>query len=117
VHELSISSAIVDTVVRHADGRPVTAVQVRAGRLRQVVPASLHFYFEIVSRETLCDGARLDLDVVPAALHCRLCAHEWEIDMPDFRCPRCQSADVIVDSGEELEVTSIEVEEVVPCTA
>lgn len=117
MHELSVSSAIVDTVVRHADGRRVTAVQVRLGRLRQVVPSSLAFYFELVSRETVCDGARLDQEVVPAALRCDGCAHAWEIDMPHFRCPECGSADVTVETGEELEVASIEVEEVEACTA
>jgi hydrogenase nickel incorporation protein HypA/HybF len=111
VHELSVSSAIVDTVVRHAAGRRVTAVEVRLGRLRQVVPTSLAFYFELVSRETVCEGARLDQEVVPARLRCEQCAHEWEIDMPHFRCPECESADVTVESGEELEVASIEVEE------
>jgi hydrogenase nickel incorporation protein HypA/HybF len=116
VHELSISSAIVDTVVRHAEGRPVTTVRVRLGRLRQVVPSSLAFYFELVSRETVCEGARLDQEVVPAALRCAVCAHTWEIDVPLFRCPQCGCTDVTVTSGEELEVESIEVEEAGVCT-
>jgi hydrogenase nickel incorporation protein HypA/HybF len=116
VHELSVSSAIVDTVVRHAEGRRVTAVHVRLGRLRQVVPSSLAFYFELVSRDTVCDGAELDQEVVPAALRCQDCAHAWEIDMPFFRCVRCGSADVTVESGEELEVASIDVEEASRCT-
>jgi hydrogenase nickel incorporation protein HypA/HybF len=116
MHELSVSSAIVDTVVRHAEGRRVTAVRVRLGRLRQVVPSSLAFYFELVSRETVCEGARLEQEVVPAALRCDGCERGWEIDMPDFRCPTCGSGAVTVVSGEELEVASIEVEEASECT-
>ncbi len=117
MHELSVSSAIVDTAVRHAEGRRVTAVHVRLGRLRQVVPSSLAFYFDLVTRETVCEGARLDQEVVPAALACDDCGHAWEIDVPFFRCPRCASADVTVVTGEELEVVSIDVEEVSACTA
>ena len=112
MHELSIGSAIVDTAVRHAAGRKVTHVAVRIGRLRQVVPASLSFCFGLVARETVCEGAELQLEVVPARLHCGACGHDWEIDVPAFRCPRCESADARVVSGEELEVESIEVEEV-----
>jgi hydrogenase nickel incorporation protein HypA/HybF len=111
MHELSVSSAIVDTVVRHAAGRRVTAVHVRLGHLRQVVPASLAFYFELVSRETVCEGAALHQEVVPARLRCARCGETCEIDMPLFRCGSCGSADVTVASGEELEVESIEVEE------
>jgi hydrogenase nickel incorporation protein HypA/HybF len=116
MHELSISSAIVDTAVRHADGRRVTAVRVRLGHLRQVVPSSLAFYFDLVARETVCEGARLEQEVVPARLSCRGCGHGWAIELPHFRCPECGSGDVAVESGEELEVESIEVEEASACT-
>jgi hydrogenase nickel incorporation protein HypA/HybF len=118
VHELSISSAILDTALRHADGRRVTAVQLRVGALRQVVPDSLELYFEIVSRDTPCEGARLELELVAARLACEPCAREWEVQLPAFRCPTCGGADVKVVAGSELEVESIEVnepEEVAQC--
>jgi hydrogenase nickel incorporation protein HypA/HybF len=118
VHELSLSSAIVNTVVKHAAGRPVTVVSMRIGRLRQVIPDTLEFYFGFVSRGTVCEGARLEQEVVPAMLRCRGCERAWEIDFPDFRCPACGRADVEVVSGEEFEVESIEVEtEEAACTA
>jgi hydrogenase nickel incorporation protein HypA/HybF len=117
MHEFSIASAVVDTAVRHAAGRPVTVVSVRCGRLRQVVPDALAFAFELVSRETLCQGARLEQEQVAARLRCPACARAWEIDLPDFRCPTCASADVEVISGEELEVESIEVSEEAACIA
>ena len=63
-------TAILDTALRHADGRPVTLVSLRVGSLRQVVPDSLRFYFEIVAARTVCDGARLqisEIDGAPAA--------------------------------------------------
>jgi hydrogenase nickel incorporation protein HypA/HybF len=116
MHELSVGSAIVDTAVRHAEGRRVTAVRVRIGRLRQVVPSSLAFYFEIVSRETLCEGAVLHQQVVPARVRCEGCGEHWELEVPFFRCPSCDSVDVSVETGEELEVESIEVEEAAACT-
>jgi hydrogenase nickel incorporation protein HypA/HybF len=117
MHELSIASAVVDTAVKHARGRRVTAVVVRCGRLRQVVPASLEFMFGIVARDTVCEGARLEQVLVPARLRCGPCAQEWEIELPAFRCPTCGGADVAVLSGEELEVESIEVEEAAACIA
>jgi hydrogenase nickel incorporation protein HypA/HybF len=113
VHELSLSTAILDTVLRHAEGRPVSAVRMRVGTLRQVVPDSLGFYFGIVARETLCAGATLEQEVVAARLRCRGCGGEWEPDpeLPLFRCPRCDDGAVEVVAGEELEIESIEVDE------
>ena len=111
MHELSLSSAIVNTVAKHADGRRVTVVSLRVGRLRQVIPDTLAFYFEFVARGSVCEGARLEQEVVPAWLRCRACPREWEIEIPAFRCPACGGSDVEVASGDEFEVESIEVEE------
>jgi hydrogenase nickel incorporation protein HypA/HybF len=116
MHELSLSSAIVNTVVKHADGRRVTAVNMRVGGLRQVVPDTLDFYFDFVSRGTVCEGARLEQELIAARLRCRGCERDWEIELPVFRCPRCGGGEVDVAAGDEFEVESIEVEEV-ECTA
>jgi hydrogenase nickel incorporation protein HypA/HybF len=112
VHELSLSGAIVNTAVKHAGGRKVSLVSMRIGRLRQVVPDTLDFYFGFVARDTLCEGARLELEIVPAVLACDGCEREWEVDFPDFRCPTCGQGGVRVISGNEFEVESIDVEEV-----
>ncbi len=110
MHELSLSSAILDTVERHAAGRRVSRVNLTVGGLRQVVPDSLDFYFEIVSRDTVCDGAELRQTLVEGRARCDECAYEWELDLPLFRCPVCgESAHPV--AGEEFMVESIEVSE------
>jgi hydrogenase nickel incorporation protein HypA/HybF len=117
VHELSIGSAVVDTAVRHAAGRPVTRVRLRVGVLRQVVPDSLAFYFEICARDTVCAGAALEQERIGARLRCDGCETEWATDVPAFRCPACAGADVTVVAGDELEVESIDVETEAACIA
>ena len=112
MHELSLSGAVVNTVVKHAQGRPVTVVSLRVGALRQVVPETLEFYFEFVARGTVCEAARLEQELIEARLRCASCAREWEIELPVFMCPSCGPAGrVEVAAGDELEVESIEVEE------
>jgi len=110
VHELSLSSAILETVERHAAGRRVTRVNMTIGALRQVVPESLEFYFEIVARDTVCDSAELCQTLVPGRARCDRCGAEWALDFPDFLCGQCGGSARPV-SGEEFEVESIEVEE------
>jgi hydrogenase nickel incorporation protein HypA/HybF len=111
VHELSIASAVLDTARRHAAGRRVTRVAIRAGAMRQVVPRSLEFYFEIVARDTECEGAALVLTEVATELRCRACGTRWSPQIPAFRCPGCGSGDVVIAAGEALEVDYIEVEQ------
>jgi hydrogenase nickel incorporation protein HypA/HybF len=111
VHELALSSAIVNTVAKHAAGRRVTEVNLRVGRLRQVIPDTLEFYFEFVARDTVCEGAQLEQQVIDPWLRCEPCGREWEIEIPAFRCPSCGGSQVVVARGDEFEVESIEVEE------
>ena len=113
MHELSIAGAVVDTALRHAEDRRVLLVTLRVGQLRQVIPDSLAFYFEIVARDTLVEGARLEQVVVPVRMRCDDCAHEWEPDVM-FRCPECDGVGEVL-AGDELEVDSIEVEEDKEC--
>ena len=112
MHELSLSSAILETALRHADGRKVNSVEMTIGALRQVVKSSLEFYFEIVSRDTVCEGARLEVTEIEARVKCNDCdAAPWTLDQPIFRCPACGGSDVEVLSGTEFLVESIDVEE------
>ena len=117
MHELSVSSAVLESVLRHAAGRRVSEVRLRVGHLRQVVPDSLDFYWGIVTRDTVCEGSVLEQVSVAGRLACAPCGREWEIDMPIFRCPTCGGSEVTVAAGDELEVESIEVEEKPACTA
>jgi hydrogenase nickel incorporation protein HypA/HybF len=113
MHELSVASAVVDTALRHAEGRRLLVVTLRVGELRQVIPDSLAFYWGVVTRETAVEGARLEQVVVPVRMRCEACAHEFEPELM-FRCPACGGAGEVV-AGDELEVDSIEVEEDKEC--
>jgi hydrogenase nickel incorporation protein HypA/HybF len=111
MHELSVATAVLNTALKHSDQRAVSVVNVRVGRMRQVVPDSLRFYFEIVARDTTCEQATLELVEIDTRLRCSDCEREWSPQIPAFRCPDCGSASVDVLAGEELEVDYIEVEE------
>ncbi|MGO9904371.1 MAG: hydrogenase maturation nickel metallochaperone HypA [Solirubrobacteraceae bacterium] len=110
VHEFSIATGLVEMALRHAGGRPVTVVSLRVGSLRQVVPTTLAVAFELASRGTDCEGARLEQELVPCRLSCPSCGVEWTVATPDFRCRGCGWPAVVI-SGNELRMEWIEVED------
>ena len=112
MHELSVATAVLGTALKHAGERPVEVVAMRVGAMRQVVPESLQFYWEIVARDTVCEDARLDLTVVDARLRCERCRREWTPSIPLFRCQDCGGAGrVAIVAGEELSVEYLELKE------
>lgn len=109
MHELSICAAIVGIVEQHAEGRRVERVRLDVGALRQVVPDTLAYSWEIVVSDTPLAGSVLDVNEIPAVIECAECGCSTTVDVPVFRCP-CGSRDTTVVSGHELLVRSLDLE-------
>lgn len=112
LHELSLCQAIAESVTRNARGRPVSRVAVQIGHLRQVVPDSLLFSWEMLTSDTDLDGSVLDIEHVPATIECNRCHATTVLDTPLMLCPACSDSDVTVLTGEELLVVSLNLAEV-----
>lgn len=110
MHELSLADAAVRICCEHALGRTVTKVELKVGRLRQVVPDALEFAFELVAQGTPVEGAELAIEDVPARVRCGACGQATEIEQFPLACRACGSFAVEVVAGEEFHVESLEVE-------
>ena len=109
MHELSICGAILDIVTRHGAGRRVEVVHVRIGQLRQVVPDTLEYCWQMVTAESPLAGSRIEIETVPARIACRACGSVADVGpFPVLLCSACESADVRVEAGEEFLLTSLE---------
>ncbi|MGH9094611.1 MAG: hydrogenase maturation nickel metallochaperone HypA [Acidimicrobiales bacterium] len=108
MHELSLAQAIADTVQQHAAGQPVERVVVRIGHLRQVVPDSLQFSWQLITAGTEVDGCSLEIEHVPASVVCRACGTTSTLTSPVVACEPCGSFDVELLTGEEFLIASLD---------
>jgi hydrogenase nickel incorporation protein HypA/HybF len=111
VHELSLCRSIGTIVRTHAADRKVEVVHLQVGQLRQVVPETLVYCWDIVNEGTVCEGSLLDIDHVPGELTCSECGTKTRMEQMRIMCGSCGSTRVAVTGGEELLVTSIELAE------
>ena len=111
MHELAIADSVVRIASAHAHGRRVARVELKVGRLRQVVPSSLEFAFALLTEGTGLEGAELAMEVVPAGGRCRACGFDGPLPELPLRCGACGSFDVEVLRGEELLVDALEIED------
>lgn len=88
----------------------VTGVWLEVGRLAQVEPESLAFCFDAVTRETLADGASLELIMIDGRGWCHDCSQEVPIGNHYDACPLCGSYRVEATGGTEMRVKEVEVE-------
>jgi hydrogenase nickel incorporation protein HypA/HybF len=88
----------------------VIAVRLEIGRLAQVEPESLRFCFGAVTRESLADGASLELIMIDGRGWCQDCSQEVTIGNHYDACPRCGSYRVEATGGTGMRVKEVEVE-------
>jgi len=114
MHELAVTQSIMDIVLRHAGragAQRVVAINLVIGELTGFVDDSIQFYFDFLSKDTLTQNTRLNIERVPARARCHTCGTEYT--PPDGRlwaCPQCEALGGEVIAGKEFSVASIEIE-------
>ena len=115
MHEMGIAMQVVEiataSIPEHLKNSRVQGVYLKIGKLSSVVPDSLRFCFDIVSKDSAIAGAVLYIEEIPVTARCKSCDNHWTIDGPAFSCPRCNSGTIELTSGQELDISSIELED------
>jgi hydrogenase nickel incorporation protein HypA/HybF len=113
MHELSIAQNILETVtdyLKDTKYNKVTGIKIKVGELAAVDARSLKFSFEVITKDTEFDGVPLIIEEVPLIAYCNSCKSETKIESFFFLCKNCDSTDINVTQGEELNLSEIEFE-------
>jgi hydrogenase nickel incorporation protein HypA/HybF len=113
MHELAITENILHIALDYAErseATRVTGLNLVIGQLSSVVDDSVQFYWDIVSKETLCEEATLHFDRIPAEMICLDCGHTYVLSRGLEACPQCESFHIKVHAGEEFRLDSIDIE-------
>jgi len=107
MHELSIANEIIDIVqeeIVKRDLNGVKEVSVQLGGLTGVDPEALSFSFEAAIIDTPLSETKLIIEQIPAKGKCRSCGKDLQVDDFVFLCPYCDSANIDITQGKELNV-------------
>ncbi len=115
MHEMGIALQIVETarcaIPAEMKNVRVEAIHLKIGRLAAVVPESLNLCMEVVTKDTPLEGCRIHIEEIPAVAGCRDCAYQWEAGETVHSCPACQSRNLDILSGRELNLVSLDIED------
>lgn len=110
MHEMALAQGmleIVEATARREGAARVTDVRLAIGALSHVAPDALRFCFDVVTRGSLAEGARLSIDDVPGEAWCLPCGATVPLAQLGDPCPRCGSFQLAVTSGDEMRVKDI----------
>lgn len=111
MHELAVTESILKITTRYAlqeQASRVTDVFLVIGDLSSIIDDSVQFYWDFITKDTVCAQSILHFHRITAKAKCKACGHEYHLKelMP---CPTCNSALFKIIEGEEFYVDSIQI--------
>lgn len=115
MHELAIMRDVLDLALEYgtmAGARKVTSIHLKVGAFTELVERWAQTYLDMISKDTIAEKARLQVTLVPGVITCRQCGRETEITEIKLKltCSGCGSGEVVLKSGQEMRLESIEFE-------
>ena len=120
MHEISIASALIDSVIDTASKNNVQKVDevfIEIGELTSLNTDQLKFIFETITKGTVAEGAKYNIEVISPLIECNKCNYKGKIEyfekihnfLPVIRCPECGEINVDVIAGRECCVRKIKI--------
>ena len=112
MHELAIAQSIVEFLRAQAEERGfkrVEAVGLNIGELSDVVPEALEFGFQSITQGTDLERVKMKITRIRVEAKCRDCRNHFRVEDHLFVCPKCSSRKIDLTSGQEIDVSYIEV--------
>lgn len=111
MHEVAIAQNLLDIACQSAkenDLRKIDKISVVAGELNAIVLDALQFAFQVISQNTIAEGASLEYRQIPALVKCESCNKEFHWKESGYFCPYCFQLSNQLIQGNELYVDYIE---------
>lgn len=100
---------LIEDAAREQQFEKVTAVWLEIGRLSGVEVEAMSFCFDVVTRDSIADGARLEIIALPGTGWCMKCAMTVPMAEVFGECPQCGGHQLQVTGGTEMRVKELEV--------
>lgn len=113
MHEMSLCEGVLQVLETEAKAQgfsKVISVWLEIGDLSSVEPEAMLFSFDVVTRNSLADGAELKIINVPGHAWCMQCSKTVTVKQRFDECPDCGSYQLQVTGGDEMKIKELEVE-------
>lgn len=86
----------------------VRRVRVEIGVLRKVEEKILACAFQTISRGSVAENAKLEVQYIPITMQCETCMHIFTVQEQTYICPACDKTKLKFIRGKELQLKEIQ---------
>ncbi len=112
MHEMAIAEGILKIAFKYAEenhAAKISKITLKIGDMSGVEVEALKMSFEVLTKDTIAEGAELVINNIPVIAQCNKCGKEFQIKNYNFFCPECDGI-LILKSGRELQVESLDMD-------
>jgi len=112
MHEVSIMENTLEIALKNAKDQGAIKInhfKMKIGELSGVVPEALEFAFDVVTQNTIAQGATLEIETIPVKCYCNTCKIEFKPNNWIYECPQCHQLTSKILEGKEIELSSLEI--------
>ena len=112
MHEIALCEGLVQALEEQAGShgfRHVHRVWLEIGSLASVECDAIRFNFDIMTRGTIADNAKLDIMEVNGTAWCLPCGMAVDLHRFGDSCPNCDSHQLHVLDGTQIKIKKLEV--------
>ncbi|MCJ7463247.1 MAG: hydrogenase maturation nickel metallochaperone HypA [Thermoplasmata archaeon] len=113
MHELSVMSQIIESILSEGKKRSATKIEevdLQIGEYTMLGDEQMEFAYEVLSKDTILQGSKLKISHVKGKIECS-CGYRGRVDpypdsphkiVPILECPKCKGGAKIVEGRECL---------------
>lgn len=113
MHELAVTESILRICRDEGEKRKLKCIKkinIKVGELTGLVPNAVEYYFEIISKDTLAEGAKINIEKLPIKIECRGCNYKGLLERDKSTCPICKGYNFKIVNGNDFYIDTLEVE-------
>ena len=113
MHEFAVTKNMVELVLNEANNAGatrVTDIYLAIGDISTFINESVQLFFDMYSKDTIAEGAKLHFRRIPAEFVCRGCGRSFTHRGGDsFDCPDCSGLGKPTEKGHEFSIETIDI--------
>ncbi len=113
MHEMSLAEGVlqlIEDAARKQEFSKVNTVWLEIGSLSGVEVEAMKFCFDAVTRDSIAQGARLEVITLAGTGWCMACAQTVPMNEVFGECPHCGGHQMQVTGGTEMRLKELEVD-------
>lgn len=113
MHELAVTKGLLKICLEEGEKhkiKKIRKINIKVGELTDLLPACIEYYFNIVSKDTIAENTKINVENIPVEIKCNECGYSGVLGKNNYVCPKCKGIVYEITKGKEFYLDTMEVD-------